>query len=457
MGGGCRYSHLSTPRARVTPHTPAERPFPPNQESATLPRTTFSPGAFRTSEEVGGTDETGARLGAGLLAYMLAVTLIITLLPFQFDWPTRWRVMFTGGVVDIVANVLLFMPLGFLFQLARREGFRHSTLSVLWIGALLSMAIESAQLFERERYASVLDVTTNAAGAWLGAWAFGRLAPRTKVDGALIGRLSLELPLMGLIYLLVPLLWLDALAAGGLMERGVMMVLLGVFGASLLGGIQRHHFGPNRGFGATGTAVGAVVWFLAGTFPALPVRPSVVGAATLLVGGLALVQGRRPLGSATANRRFEVPVLLSAAPAFSAYIVVLTAAPLLEGIGGWQVGFGFPGVASTWTKLQILRFLELVAAYTLLGYMVAEFRGRVITQYRPALGRLATWGVCAAFAGEAVRGFHEGHGASIARGAVLLASLLYGGWLYYLQRAHVVRLIDEAARAREAESRSAAA
>lgn len=409
---------------------------------------------------MGGTSaagETGARLGAGLLAYMLAVTLIITLLPFQFDWPTRWRVMFTGGVVDIVANVLLFMPLGFLLQLARREGYRHSALSVLWLGALMSMAIESAQLFERERYASVLDVSTNAAGAWLGAWALGRLAPRTTVDGALIGRLSLELPLMGLIYLLVPLLWLNSLASGGLLERGLLAVLLGVFGASLLGGIQRHHFGPSRGFAARGTALGAVAWFLAGSFPALAVRPVVVALATMLVGALAYAQGIRPLGSDASNRRFEVPLLISAAPAFATYLIVLTAAPLLDGTDGWRVGFGFPGVASTWTKLQILRFLELVAANTLLGYMVAEFRGRVVSGYRRALRRLLAWGCSAALLGEAVRGFHEGHGASVARGGVLLASLLYGGWLYYLQRAHVVTLIDAGKRSSSSSASAAEA
>jgi VanZ like family len=388
---------------------------------------------------------------------MLAVTLIITLLPFRFDWPTRWRVMFTGGVVDIVANILLFMPLGFLLQLARREGYRHSALSVLWLGALLSMAIESAQLFERERYASVLDVTTNAAGAWIGAWAFGRLAQRTRVDGALIGRLSLELPLMGLIYLLVPLLWLNALAAGGALERGLLAVLLGVFGASLLGGIQRHHFGPIRGFSAPGTALGAVAWFLAGTFPALAVRPLVVAVATLLVGFLALRQGMRAVRSSAANRRFEVPLLLSAAPAFAAYLVVLTAAPLLEGMDAWRAGVGFPGVASTWTKLQILRFLELVAAHTLLGYMVAEFRGREVIAFRAALGRLVAWGCGAALVGEAVRGLHAGHGASLARGVVLLAALMYGGWLYYLQRAHVVRLIHDATRAPSATQDSVAA
>lgn len=374
---------------------------------------------------------------------MLGVTLIITLLPFQFDWPTRWRIMFTGGVVDIVANVLLFLPLGFLFQLARREGFRHSTFTVLWVGALISMAIESAQLFEMERYTSVLDVGTNALGAWIGAIAFERLAPKAKVDGALIGRLSLELPLMGLVYLLVPLLWLNSLSSGSDVERGVLALLLGVFGASLLGGMQRYHFGPARSLSAKATAVGAAIWFLAGAFPSLPMRPWVLAGGAALVAALAWWQGTRPFVPTAANRRFEVPLLTSAAPAYAAYLVLLTLAPLLGGTDTWQLGVGFPGVASEWTKIEILRFLEQVAAFTLVGYMVAEFRGRVVPSYRAALPRLMAWGIGATIAGEGVRGFHAGHGASVARGVVLLTAALYGGWLYYLQRAHVVRLISQ--------------
>jgi glycopeptide antibiotics resistance protein len=386
---------------------------------------------------------TGAKLGVALLAYMLGVTWIITLLPFQFDWPTRWRVMFTGGPVDIVANVLLFFPLGFLYRLARREGFRHSTLTVLWIGAIMSMAIETAQLFERERYTSVLDVATNAFGAWLGAWAFDRLSPKARVDGALIGRLSLELPLMGLIYLMIPLLWLNALSMGGDIERAALPLLLGVFGASLLGGMQRRHFGPVRALRAHATAGAAALWFLAGAFPALPRRPTLLLTATLLVGALAWRQGSRPFAPDASNRRFEVPLLTSAAPAYGAYLALLTLAPLLHGVGAWEVGIGFPGVATEWTKTEILRCLEQVAAFTLLGYMIAEFRGRDVPSYRAALRRLLAWGSAAAIAGESVRGFHLGHGASLSRGILLLSAALYGGWLYYLQRSHVVELLAE--------------
>lgn len=386
---------------------------------------------------------TGTALGGALLAYMLGVTLIITLLPFQFDWPTRWRVMFTGGPVDVIANVLLFTPLGFLFRLARRNAHRHSALTVLWIGALLSMAIESAQLFERERFTSVLDVTTNAMGAWIGALAFDRVARTTRVDGRMIGRLSLELPLMGLVYLLIPLLWLNALSSGGEVEGGLLALLLGVFGGGLLGGMQRHHFGPIRGFDARATAGVAAIWFLAGGFPSLPSRPGIFLGGAVVVGAAAWWHGSRTFTLTASNRRFEVPLLMSAAPAYGAYLALLTLLPLVEGVTVWRMGLGFPGIASEWTKIEILRFLELVAAFTLLGYMVAEFRGRVVERRAAAIRRLLGWGVTVTLVGEGVRGLHAGHGASAARGVVLLAATLYGGWLYYLQRRHVLQLLAE--------------
>ena len=44
--------------------------------------------------------ETGSRLATALLAYVAAVTAVVTLLPFQFAIPSQPRVMLTGGLVD---------------------------------------------------------------------------------------------------------------------------------------------------------------------------------------------------------------------------------------------------------------------------------------------------------------------------------------------------------------------
>ena len=370
---------------------------------------------------------------------MLGVTLIITLLPFEFAWPAQWRVLYAGDPLDFIANVLLFIPLGFFYHMAR--GARQSALSVLWLGALASVAIEAAQLFETVRNATVLDVVANALGAWLGALAYDRVARSDKVDGHLVGWLALELPLIGLVYLLIPLLWIDSLSSGRELARAATAPLLGIFGAILLGGIQRHYFGPTRGSDARRTAAFAALWFLAGAFPSLPTRWREVILGTLAVGALCWWQGRRPAPPEASNRRFEVTLLRAAAPVYAAYLALITASPLLNHVGAWWIGLGFPADASA--RIEILRLLELLAAFTLLGYMVAEWRGRAAPRYGEALLRLLGWGVALACVAELVRGYQEGHGASVARGALLLAATLYGGWLYYLQRAHVVRLISE--------------
>jgi VanZ family protein len=388
---------------------------------------------------------TAARLGAALFAYMLGITLVVTLLPFHFARPLAWRVMTTGGPVDIVANVLMFVPLGFLWRMTGRRGGRHELLQVVCLSALASLAIESAQLFEVERYASVLDVAANAIGGLLGAAAFRRLSPGDALGGRMIGRLSLELPLIGLVYLMVPLLWLVALGDGGEIEHVVGLLLLGLFGASLMGGMQRHHFGPIRSLPARTAGIGCALWYAAGAFPLVATRPLALAAGTAMCGLLAWWLGRLPRSEATSNRRFEVTLLVSAAPAWVAYLGLVLGAPLLGGAVPWHGGLGLPGATAEWSRTDIVRFLELVAAFTLLGYMVAEFRGRVVTSFRAAVPRLIAWGTATTAAAEGIVGVQPDHGASLARAAGLLGAMLFGGWLYYLQREHVVvRLLGRA-------------
>ena len=399
----------------------------------------ISPVQSPSPERVPGASEnTGARLGFALFGYMLGVTLIVTLMPFRFEWPSASRILYTGEPIEVVANVLLFVPLGFFYRVARPGA--GATLRALAIGALVSVAIEAAQLFEPLRTPSPLDVLTNAAGAWIGALAAGRATRAVAMGGRLVGWLALQLPLMGLIYLLVPLLWIDSLSAIGDGARLVLAPLLAAFGAVLLGGMQRHYFAPTQGTPAHRTAGYAALWFVAGAFPALANRPVVVAAGAAAAAGLCWWCGRGAR-SAQDNRRFEVPLLTRAAPIYAAYLALIVLLPMRRELDAWTVHAGFSAAMSH--QREILRLLEVVAASTLLGYMLAEFRGRTIVSYRDALPRLAGWTFALVGLLEALWGFRAGHGASIARAALMAAASLYGGWLYYLQRAHVVRLLSQ--------------
>lgn len=390
----------------------------------------------RSTAHVAGT---GTQLGLALLAYLLGITLIITLIPFRFEWPETWRFVFYVGTVDVFANVLLFLPLGFLYRFASPHAHRHPIAMALGAGALLSFGIEALQLFEPTRNCSPVDVAANATGAALGAVAYGRIAASSRMDGRVIGWLSLELPVMGLVYLLVPLLWVSALAAHGEVARSVITLLVGVFGAILLGGMQRYYFGPARASEPRQTAIFAGIWFLAGAFPALPWHPLLIAAGALTVAVLCGLLGSIGIGLQRHNRRFEVRLLASAAPVYAVYLAAVTLAPLAGGAGEWTFRRGFSEAASD--QIEILRLLELIAAYTLVGYMAAEVRGRAIERYRMALPGLLTCSFALIAAGELARGFAQSDGASAARGVLLILAAFYGGWLYYLQRAHVVRLL----------------
>ncbi|WP_396433056.1 VanZ family protein [Limnohabitans sp.] len=80
-------------------------------------------------------------------------------------WPRYW----TG--FDLFSNLVGYAPLGFLLTLAvhrSRRRWRGITLSVS-AAAVLSLSMESLQMFLPVRVPSNLDIALNVLGAWMGA------------------------------------------------------------------------------------------------------------------------------------------------------------------------------------------------------------------------------------------------------------------------------------------------
>jgi VanZ family protein len=125
----------------------------------------------------------------------LAYTLVIvyaSLQPFigwrmppeaLFDFLTAvWPRYITAG--DITLNVVAYVPFGAMLVIAlrpRNAGFFGCLLAIT-LAALLSLMLESMQMFLPARIASNLDLLANAGGAAIGAmaaWLFG-LAPAAR-------------------------------------------------------------------------------------------------------------------------------------------------------------------------------------------------------------------------------------------------------------------------------------
>ncbi|MEQ9002746.1 MAG: VanZ family protein [Pseudomonadales bacterium] len=104
-------------------------------------------------------------------------------------WPRHWRPLARGTVIDIVVNLVGFLPLGFCaawLLYATGRALVVSMVLAVAIGAGLSLVIEIAQVWLPGRDSSLLDLVVNVVGAALGAvaFAFRPRSPRTYVaDG----------------------------------------------------------------------------------------------------------------------------------------------------------------------------------------------------------------------------------------------------------------------------------
>ncbi len=118
------------------------------------------------------------RIASWLLAVIGFLIVFGSLYPFSFSLTGADELARLGGLPragttrsDVAANVLLYLPLGtcLAWLLAPRLGSTLAVAAATLIGASLSFAIETAQLFETRRVASLADFACNTAGAFAGA------------------------------------------------------------------------------------------------------------------------------------------------------------------------------------------------------------------------------------------------------------------------------------------------
>ncbi|MFZ0389907.1 MAG: VanZ family protein, partial [Calditrichia bacterium] len=123
-----------------------------------------------------------------LFAFILFVV-YNTLIPFQFDYSwddlpnllaqVNWKMKGHISLTDLVGNILLFIPFGFLLYMALM--YANIRLRIIWCilaGALLSFGIEFAQLFIQSRNSAPHDFFNNTIGSFLGATAASIYAHR---------------------------------------------------------------------------------------------------------------------------------------------------------------------------------------------------------------------------------------------------------------------------------------
>jgi VanZ family protein len=375
---------------------------------------------------------TSVRLTGALLGYFVLVTLVITQSPFDFA-PQPVRIHLGMVPSDIVANVALFLPIGFLLR-SLDGGARHAWRTVL-LAAGFSMLIEAGQIFIPGRFVSPVDVVANTGGAGVGALLRARVERWAVWDRHFVGRIGLDIPLVGLLYLLVPQLWLSGV---GLMDdpfRSVTTLLLGCAGSIVLVALQRHSWQGGARLAARVVPPLALLWFMVGALPALSVFPRT--AATLALVVVVITWSLMRLGAQTSERRFETDTLRQFVPIFTVYLIVAVLWPPLRPLAPWHGAFGFIDRLNNAGVVDLLLLLEQVGGFTLLGYAMAEWRGRQELTLAADLPRVTVAAAVFAALLELAQGFLIGPGASLLRAALATGGALYGATVYHLARAHV--------------------
>ena len=377
---------------------------------------------------------TGDRLTAALFGYFVLVISVITLSPFDFALPRQFHLSYAFVPRDVLPNIVMFVPVGFLWR-----GFTRAARRPWWepiaVAATFSLLLESAQIFIRDRYVSPVDLAANTLGAVLGGMVRERLERRTAWQPALIERLGLHLPLGGLIFLLIPQLWLSAAGVVHDRRRSVLTMLLGCGGSILLAALRRHRWKRELPFGTASILVLSLLWFTVGAFPALTGSPAAFAGLSLAMVLVMFWLLRAP--GPIDRRRFEIATLRRFVPVLASYVLLAALWPPLRAIVAWHGAVTFGDRLNDAGVIEVLLLLEQVCGFTLLGYAAAEWRGRRELSLVDDLPAVTMLGAVFAVGLEVLQGRLAGPGASLVRPVLATGGAVYGVAVYHLARAHV--------------------
>jgi VanZ family protein len=161
-------------------------------------------------------------------------------------------------------------------------------------------------------------------------------------------------------------------------------------------------------------------------------------------------------GSASDERRFEQETLRRFLPVFVLYLVVAALWPPFRSMTQWHGAIGFSNRLNNAAVVDLLILLEQVGGFTLLGYAMAEWRGRRELGLVADLPLVTLVALSFATLLELMQGMLVGSGASILRVLLATSGAVYGVAVYHLARAHV-RALRAAAVADDASSMDRAA
>jgi hypothetical protein len=173
------------------------------------------------------------------------------------------------------------------------------------------------------------------------------------------------------------------------------------------------------------------------SLPALAAFPVEVAGFGLCIAVLVQIPARLLGRKKKDERRFELSTLKMLLPLYAVYLLLLALWPTTVPFQDWEFTVRFEELTFTNRIVFTFRFIEMIGAFTLFGYIIAELRGRRKDSLKATLVWifLIALGCSAAFV--MVRSYPAMHGSEILETLLLTAAGLYGAMIYRLQLAAI--------------------
>ena len=276
------------------------------------------------------------------------------------------------------------------------------------------------------RVTSLTDVLANGLGATLGGWLC--TVVRDRLRHLFPDLLTLDHPLLNIVYLIVPLMGLASIDEHRHSPRTWFLLPLGLMGVITITGLWRYRLAGRKPAPPLTVVLAVLAWFLSGASLASMQAPDIVAvcAIAILFSTLALLaRDPRWVG---ADGRFERRVLVRLWPCLLVYLAMLVL---------WRPGLGFTSFhAGLWyppgpfSRHLALLVAEQVGALTLFGYLAAETMGRGMDSSWRARASCVLAGVLCALALELGHGMLLKDQASLGRGVLSVLGAGFGIFLF---------------------------
>jgi glycopeptide antibiotics resistance protein len=367
-------------------------------------------------------------LGTALFAYMMIIILVITLAPFRYHLPQKYGLIWFWNYKEVLQNVFLFMPFGFLLHTIFGKNSPYYLFKVLLAGMLLSVFVELNQIFIYRRMTSLIDVAANASGAFLGALFYIGLKKRLS---NISGKIILEIPLMNLLFLLIPLLWLSGLAIGNEVQRVVLFLPLGLMGALLISDVFHNRAQNQNVINKALFVLLFLGWFITGSLPALLEFPKTILLFSAVLGMFVLLFIFVPKKKLQADTRFELRSLKKIVPVYFFYLILLNRWPIKLFSFNYDFAFVPPDLFSNSDLDFIIRTIQLFSSFTIVGYILYQYLNRAHPTH--TVTKLIVSLLIIALVIELPRGFHPSQQAAFINVFFDFFWGLFGALIYILQ------------------------